>query len=83
MWANASECPMGINGKWACVLSRNFVLLSVYDAFVCESQVYTVSTFEFVEVGSLLKGKYKQMIIRYPMWIFDTGEYNRIVKCSL
>ena len=62
MWANAFECPVGINGKWDCLLSRNFVLLSVYDAFVGESQIYTVSTFEFVEVGSLLKGKYRQMI---------------------
>ena len=79
MWANAFECPMGINGKWACVLSRNFVLLSVYDAFVCESQIYTVSTFEFVEVGSLLKGKYKQMIIRLSLIQANTIESSNIV----
>ena len=76
MWANAFECPMGINGKWACVLSRNFVLLSVYDAFVCESQIYTVSTFEFVDVGSLLKDKYKQMII----WSYSAVTIN--VVCN-
>ena len=55
------------------------MLLSVYDAFVGESQIYTVAKLEFVEVGSLLKGTYKQMII----WTYSAVNANDIESSNL